>query len=93
MLEATGQIEEIWQTWWLSTWWLSTLQTWWLLTGDLSTPGFDGFADLQDVLTGSNGNPALTNQQLAQLKKFSDEAKTFIELGKKINDKIMIKYW
>jgi len=47
---------------------------------------------LQDVLTGSNGNPALTNQQLAQLKKFSDEAKTFIELGKKINDKIMIKY-
>jgi hypothetical protein len=43
-------------------------------------------------LTGAGGNPALTDQQLAELQKYSNESKTFLELGKKINDKTMIKY-
>lgn len=92
MLGATWTVAETGET---MTWIVETTEeatTGTIPTWDLSTPGFDGFADLQDVLTGANGNPALTDQQLTQLKKFSDEAKTFVELGKKINDKVMLKY-
>jgi len=61
-------------------------------SGSLSTPGFDGFADLENILTGTDNDVLLTDQQLTQLKKFSDEAKTFLELGNKINDAVMRKY-
>lgn len=95
MLEATGSVAE---TGTLdeftgtlnesTTWSTNELATW-----SLSTSGFNAFEDLETILTGTNWNPALTELQLAQLRKFSDEAKTFLELGNKTNDKTMIKYW
>ncbi|MBU0626109.1 hypothetical protein KKG31_08175 [Patescibacteria group bacterium] len=43
-------------------------------------------------MTGMDPNPIQSKDTLTQLKEFADEATTFLELGKKINDKVMIKY-
>lgn len=68
------------------------------ITGDANNntwtteSGFNAFADLENILTGSTQSASDSQTQLTQLQKYSDEAKTFLDLGKKINDKIMMKY-
>lgn len=53
---------------------------------------FNAFEDLDAIMTGMDPNPIQSKDTLTQLKEFADEATTFLELGKKINDKVMIKY-
>lgn len=89
MLENTWNIfletgEDIVQTWFIT----SQPETWNLQ----SDSGFNAFQDLETILTGMDANPVQTDQQLTLLQKYADEGNAFFELGKKINDKIMIKY-
>lgn len=73
--------------------WLESINTWNSITTIESDPWFNGFSDLEGIITWSNNTPTQIEQLTQELRNFISEWNTFLQLWTKTNDKTMIKYW